>query len=335
MRREARAALLAAEHRSSDAPSTRLHGAGATPRRLPGRLGGPGSGRFPLLARILSWRAPSVRTSATSRSSPTSTTARRRSSTPCCARPAPSARTSTWKSAPWTRTTSSVRRASRSSPRTRRSRTRASTPPTARSRSTSSTPPVTPTSAARSSAACRWSTASSCSSTRARARCRRRASCCARRSRRSSPSSCWSTRPTARTPASPRSRRRRTTCCSASRATCVDDVPDLDVDALLDVPVVYASGRAGAASRNRPDNGTLPDNDDLEPLFEAILEHVPAPSYDDEAPAAGVGHQPRLEPVPRPPRAAARLQRHPQEGPDGRLGAPRRHASATPASPSC
>ena len=61
-------------------------------------------------------------------------------------------------------------------------------------------------------------------------------------------------------------------------------MPDLDVDALLDVPVVYASGRAGAASRNRPENGTLPDNDDLEPLFEAILEHVPAPSYDDEAP---------------------------------------------------
>jgi len=64
----------------------------------------------------------------------------------------------------------------------------------------------------------------------------------------------------------------------------VDDVPDLDVDALLDVPVVYASGRNGAASRNRPENGALPDNDTLEPLFEAILEHVPAPSYDDEAP---------------------------------------------------
>ncbi|WP_431799778.1 translational GTPase TypA [Microbacterium kunmingense] len=63
-----------------------------------------------------------------------------------------------------------------------------------------------------------------------------------------------------------------------------DDVPDLDVDALLDVPVVYASGRAGAASRTRPANGELPDNDDLEPLFEAILQHVPAPSYDDEAP---------------------------------------------------
>ena len=64
----------------------------------------------------------------------------------------------------------------------------------------------------------------------------------------------------------------------------VDDVPDLDVDALLDVPVVYASGRAGAASQNRPADGSLPDNDDLEPLFEAILEHVPAPAYDDEHP---------------------------------------------------
>ncbi|GAA3628334.1 translational GTPase TypA [Microbacterium awajiense] len=63
-----------------------------------------------------------------------------------------------------------------------------------------------------------------------------------------------------------------------------EDVPDLDVDALLDVPVVYASGRAGAASRTRPADGTLPDNDDLEPLFEAILAHVPPPSYDDEAP---------------------------------------------------
>src|SRR3954465_4433624 len=64
----------------------------------------------------------------------------------------------------------------------------------------------------------------------------------------------------------------------------VDDVPDLDVDALLDVPVAYASGRNGAASWNKPENGTLPDNDDLEPLFDAILKHVPAPSYDDEAP---------------------------------------------------
>jgi GTP-binding protein len=64
----------------------------------------------------------------------------------------------------------------------------------------------------------------------------------------------------------------------------VDDVPDLDVDALLDVPVIYASGRNGAASWNQPADGELPDNDDLEPLFDAILTHVPAPEYDDAAP---------------------------------------------------
>jgi GTP-binding protein len=63
-----------------------------------------------------------------------------------------------------------------------------------------------------------------------------------------------------------------------------EDFPDLDLDAALHVPVVYASGRAGAASHTQPSNGSLPDNDDLEPLFEAILQHIPAPSYDDEAP---------------------------------------------------
>lgn len=59
-----------------------------------------------------------------------------------------------------------------------------------------------------------------------------------------------------------------------------DEVPDLDLDAVLDVPVVYASGKAGAASLNQPVDGQLPDNDDLEPLFKTIIEHVPAPTYD-------------------------------------------------------
>ncbi|AZZ49229.1 translational GTPase TypA [Rathayibacter rathayi] len=63
-----------------------------------------------------------------------------------------------------------------------------------------------------------------------------------------------------------------------------DDVPDLDLDAILDVPVVYASGKAGRASANKPEDGSLPDAEDLEPLFEAILKHIPAPTYDDEAP---------------------------------------------------
>ena len=63
-----------------------------------------------------------------------------------------------------------------------------------------------------------------------------------------------------------------------------DDVPDLDLDGILDLPVVYASGRAGAASWNKPADGSLPDNDTLEPLFEAILQRIPAPTYDTDHP---------------------------------------------------
>ena len=90
--------------------------------------------RIPLFSNsseVFPWLPPAAPTCATSRSSPTSTTARRRSSTPCCARPTPSARTSTWRSGPWTPTTWSARRASRSSRRTPRSATRACTPPMA------------------------------------------------------------------------------------------------------------------------------------------------------------------------------------------------------------
>lgn len=61
-----------------------------------------------------------------------------------------------------------------------------------------------------------------------------------------------------------------------------DEVPDLDLDAVLNVPVVYASGKAGAASLNQPADCQLPDNDDLEPLFKTIIEHVPAPTYDPD-----------------------------------------------------
>lgn len=61
-----------------------------------------------------------------------------------------------------------------------------------------------------------------------------------------------------------------------------DEVPDLDLDAVLNVPVVYASGKAGAASLNQPADGALPDNDSLEPLFKTIIEHVPAPTYNPD-----------------------------------------------------
>ncbi|GEO92739.1 GTP-binding protein [Kocuria flava] len=61
-----------------------------------------------------------------------------------------------------------------------------------------------------------------------------------------------------------------------------EDEPDLDLDAVLDVPVVYASGRAGRASLEQPENGALPEGEDLEPLFRTIIERIPAPSYDPE-----------------------------------------------------
>ena len=75
-----------------------------------------------------------------------------------------------------------------------------------------------------------------------------------------------------------------------------DEVPDVDVDSLLDLPIIYASGRQGAASANRPADGSLPDNPDLEPLFGAIMEHIPAPSYDDEHPLQA--HVPNLDASP-------------------------------------
>jgi GTP-binding protein len=59
-----------------------------------------------------------------------------------------------------------------------------------------------------------------------------------------------------------------------------DEVPDLDLDAVLNVPVVYASGKLGRASLEQPADGTAPDNEDLEPLFATIMEHIPAPTYD-------------------------------------------------------
>ena len=67
-------------------------------------------------------------------------------------------------------------------------------------------------------------------------------------------------------------------------ASDLSEEVDVDVDAILDLPVLYASGRAGAASQNQPANGELPDNDNLEPLFEAILKHIPAPAYDESHP---------------------------------------------------
>ncbi|HET9128867.1 MAG TPA: EF-Tu/IF-2/RF-3 family GTPase, partial [Propionibacteriaceae bacterium] len=44
------------------------------------------------------------------------------------------------------------------------------------------------------------------------------------------------------------------------------------------------SAKAGRASRNQPADGGMPDSENLQPLFETIMEFVPAPSYAEGAP---------------------------------------------------
>lgn len=55
-------------------------------------------------------------------------------------------------------------------------------------------------------------------------------------------------------------------------------------ESVLDLPVIYASARAGRASLTAPPDGGMPDSDSLDPLFDTLLAHVPAPSGDVDAP---------------------------------------------------
>ncbi|HEX2145083.1 MAG TPA: GTP-binding protein, partial [Glycomyces sp.] len=61
---------------------------------------------------------------------------------------------------------------------------------------------------------------------------------------------------------------------------------DLDADEdQIEFPIVYACARDGVASLSKPKDGTVPeDSDSLKPFFDTIIEHVPAPTFDPEAP---------------------------------------------------
>ena len=73
-------------------------------------------------------------------------------------------------------------------------------------------------------------------------------------------------------------------------AEVVDEVENLFLDLeaedfQLEFPIVYCVSREGKASMTRPEDGAgLPDGETLKPLFDVLLERVPAPSYDPEAP---------------------------------------------------
>ncbi len=76
--------------------------------------------------------------------------------------------------------------------------------------------------------------------------------------------------------------------CDRPDARCeevVNEVIDLFIDLgadddILDRPFIYASARKGTATLDLSE-----PNDDLQPLFDAIIEHIPAPVGDPEGPA--------------------------------------------------
>jgi GTP-binding protein len=72
-------------------------------------------------------------------------------------------------------------------------------------------------------------------------------------------------------------------------AEVVDEAYELflDLDATedqIDFPIVYCSARAGRASLERTADGGMPAEENLEPLFATLIDAIPAPSYDEDAP---------------------------------------------------
>ena len=102
----------------------------------------------------------------------------------------------------------------------------------------------------------------------------------------------------------------RSTAPDARTQEVLNEVYDLfiDLDATedqLEFPVIYTNAKAGIA-RPQPDG---PDQD-LRPLFDAILEHIPAPPGDPDGRAAAAGRQPRLQRLPGPAGHRPRLLGH-------------------------
>ncbi|MGB3892885.1 MAG: translational GTPase TypA [Mycolicibacter sinensis] len=67
-------------------------------------------------------------------------------------------------------------------------------------------------------------------------------------------------------------------------ASDLDDAAQAAAEHALGLPTLYASGRAGVASTTAPADGCVPDGENLDPLFDVLLEHVPPPSGDPDAP---------------------------------------------------
>lgn len=68
-------------------------------------------------------------------------------------------------------------------------------------------------------------------------------------------------------------------------ASSLDDPEAAEAaEQLLDLPVLYASGREGKASTENPGNGNVPEAEDLQALFDVIYDALPEPSATVDAP---------------------------------------------------
>ena len=67
-------------------------------------------------------------------------------------------------------------------------------------------------------------------------------------------------------------------------ASDLDEAAQEAAEKALDLPTLYASGRAGIASTSQPANGQNPDGENLDPLFDVLMEHIPPPQGDPDAP---------------------------------------------------
>ena len=90
----------------------------------------------------------------------------------------------------------------------------------------------------------------------------------------------------------------------------LNEVYDLfiDLDASedqLDFPVVYTNAKLGIA-KNTPEE----ESENLGPLFQAIVKHIPGPAGNKDDIAAVPGREPRLQRVSRTACNRSRLQRH-------------------------
>ena len=108
---------------------------------------------------------------------------------------------------------------------------------------------------------------------------------------------------------------------------------DLDADEeQIEFPIVYTNARAGQASLEQGVEG-----EDLRPLFELLVSHVPAPTYTEGHGLQALVTNLDASAVRRPARAVPRAQRDDPQGRDrgvvspraGRTSRPRRSPSST------